>query len=134
MYQAGTLSGNPLAMSAGIAALELIRPQEVWESLEVRARQFEEGIAAAAAKAGLEIAQTRAGTMFSTFFMKTQPIDWKSVKQADTARFGRFFRGMLERGIYLAPSQFEAGFISTAHTGEIIGITVEAAEQALKVV
>jgi glutamate-1-semialdehyde 2,1-aminomutase len=130
MYQAGTLAGNPLAMSAGIAALELIHAHGVWEELERRALQLETGIAAAAGRAGIPICQARVGTMFTTFFSETRPVDWSTVKQADTGRFGRFFRGMLENGVYLAPSQFEAGFLSTQHTEAVIAATIEAAEKA----
>ncbi len=132
MYQAGTLAGNPLAMSAGLATLRLIEPPAVWEALEAVARRLEAGIAQAARRAGIPVCQTRVGTMFTTFFSETPPRNWTTVKQADTARFGRFFQAMLERGVYLAPSQFEAGFISTAHTSEAIDQTVEAAFQAFQ--
>ncbi|MGE5251965.1 MAG: aminotransferase class III-fold pyridoxal phosphate-dependent enzyme, partial [Bacteroidota bacterium] len=132
VYQAGTLSGNPLAMSAGIAALELIRPPEVWDELNARARQLEAGIQSAAARCGVPIFQTRVGTMFTTFFTLTPPVNWGTVKDADVSRFSRFFRGMLEQGVYLAPSQFEAGFISMAHTEAVIAETVRAAEAAMK--
>jgi glutamate-1-semialdehyde 2,1-aminomutase len=131
MYQAGTLSGNPLAMSAGIAALELIRGVQVWEDLEARARQLETGIAAAARRAGIPIQQTRVGTMFTTFFSGIEPRDWGTVKLADKARFGKFFQKMLENGVYLAPSQFEAGFLSTMHDESVIDATIRAAEKAL---
>ena len=130
VYQAGTLSGNPLAMAAGIAALDLIRDQVVWDGLEARAQQLEQGIAGAAHKAGIPVWQTRVGTMFTTFFTDAQPVDWNSVKGANTGRFGLFFRKMLEAGVYLAPSQFEAGFISTAHDRQVISATVAAAEKA----
>jgi glutamate-1-semialdehyde 2,1-aminomutase len=132
MYQAGTLSGNPLAMSAGIAALSLIRDETVWEQLEARARQLETGIASAAQKAGVPVRQTRVGTMFTTFFSETEPQDWNSVKIADKVRFGKFFQKMLENGIYLAPSQFEAGFLSTLHDENVIAATIDAAEKAMK--
>ena len=132
VYQAGTLSGNPLAMSAGIAALELIREQSVWDEMEARLAQLESGVASGAARAGIPICQTRAGTMFTTFFTQSAPVNWSTVKQADTARFGRFFRLMLEGGVYLAPSQFEAGFISIVHTEDIISRTLEAVERAMK--
>ncbi len=131
MYQAGTLSGNPLAMSAGIAALGLIRDPQVWENLEARARQLENGLAAAARKAGVPVRQTRVGTMFTTFFSESEPSNWGTVKLADTARFGKFFMKMLENGVYLAPSQFEAGFLSTQHDEAIISATIEAAEKAM---
>jgi glutamate-1-semialdehyde 2,1-aminomutase len=132
MYQAGTLSGNPLAMSAGIATLALIRRQQVWDEMETRARQLESGIAAAAGRAGVPIRQTRVGTMFTTFFSETEPRDWESVKVADKERFAKFFRAMLQNGVYLAPSQFEAGFLSIVHDEKIIAATIEAAEKAMK--
>jgi len=131
MYQAGTLSGNPLAMSAGIAALDLIHEKKVWDELEARARQLETGIAAAAQKAGIPIRQTRVGTMFTTFFSETEPKNWETVKTADRVRFGKFFQKMLENGIYLAPSQFEAGFLSTLHAENVIAATLDAVQKAL---
>lgn len=132
MYQAGTLSGNPLAMSAGVAALSLIRDEKVWEQLEARARQLETGIASAAQKAAVPVHQTRVGTMFTTFFSEIEPRDWNSVKIADKVRFGKFFQKMLENGVYLAPSQFEAGFLSTLHDERVIDATIDAAEKAMK--
>jgi len=132
VYQAGTLSGNPLAMSAGLATLELIRNQQVWEEMERRAQQLERGIAAAAARAGVPIRQRRVGTMFTTFFSEAEVRDWASVKVADKERFAKFFRAMLQHGVYLAPSQFEAGFLSIVHDESIIAATVEAAEKAMK--
>jgi len=132
MYQAGTLSGNPLAMSAGIATLDFLKKPGVWEQLEQNAAALETGLAESASRAGVPVQQTRVGTMFTTFFSETKPVDWPSVKQADTARFGKFFRKMLEHGVYLAPSQFEAGFISTSHTSIIIDMTLAAADEAFK--
>lgn len=133
MYQAGTLSGNPLAMSAGIAALELIQDIKIWDNLEARAQQLETGILSAAKHAGVPIQQTRVGTMFTNFFSETEPKDWNTVKMADKTRFGKFFQKMLENGVYLAPSQFEAGFISTMHTSEVIETTIAAATNAFLV-
>jgi glutamate-1-semialdehyde 2,1-aminomutase len=130
MYQAGTLSGNPLAMSAGIAALDLIRGEDCWEEMEQAAGRLEVGISSAAQKAGIPIQQTRVGTMFTTFFSETRPVDWNTVKVADKARFGKFFQKMLENGVYLAPSQFEAGFLSILHDDTIIDTTIEAANEA----
>ncbi len=130
MYQAGTLSGNPLAMTAGLVTLETLKAPGTWEQLENAAARLETGIAAAAKKAGVPVQQTRVGTMFSTFFSETTPRDWTSVKTADTSRFGRFFQKMLENAVYLAPSQFEAGFISTAHDERVVAATLEAAEKA----
>src|SRR5258706_12356869 len=132
MYQAGTLSGNPLAMSAGIAALDLIREDECWRKLEQAAAKLEAGVSAAAEQAGVPIQQTRVGTMFTTFFSETKPIDWNTVKVADKIPFRQYFQKMLENGVYLAPSQFEAGFISTVHTDEVINATITVAELALK--
>ncbi|OGO65990.1 MAG: glutamate-1-semialdehyde-2,1-aminomutase [Chloroflexi bacterium RBG_19FT_COMBO_50_10] len=131
MYQAGTLAGNPLAMSAGIATLKLLRVPGTWEKLDAAAHSLENGIAQAAQETGIPVRQTRVGTMFTTFFSQTEPSDWNTVKGADTARFGTFFRKMLENGVYLAPSQFEAGFISTAHTEEVIARTIEAVRKSM---
>jgi glutamate-1-semialdehyde 2,1-aminomutase len=132
VYQAGTLSGNPLAMTAGIATLKALQPPEVWSKLEENAAALAAGIRSAAQHADLSIQQTRAGTMFTTFFTSQLPVNWSSVKTSDTEVYGRFFRGMLERGIYLAPSQFEAGFLSTKHGKEQIDATVEAYRQVFK--
>lgn len=130
VYQAGTLSGNPLAMSAGLAALDLIRDDKVWDEMEARSQQLDAGIESAAKKAGVPIQQTRVRTMRTLFFSETKPVDWNTVKVADKVRFGKFFQKMLENGVYLAPSQFEAGFISTLHNDEIIAATIVAAEKA----
>jgi glutamate-1-semialdehyde 2,1-aminomutase len=133
MYQAGTLAGNPLAMSAGIATLNLIRGDEVWRKLEQAGARLEAGIAAAAEHAGIPIQQTRVGTMFTTFFSETKPVDWNTVKVADKVRFGKFFQKMLANGVYLAPSQFEAGFLSILHTDEIVDRTLEAVTEAFRI-
>ena len=132
MYQAGTLAGNPLAMSAGLAALELISSDDVWRKLDQAAAALEAGIASAASSAGIPIQQTRVGTMFTTFFSETKPVDWNTVKVADKASFGKFFRKMLEGGVYLAPSQFEAGFVSIAHENDVIDATIAAAAEAFR--
>jgi glutamate-1-semialdehyde 2,1-aminomutase len=124
IYQAGTLSGNPLAVAAGLAMLRHLKAHpEVYGQLEERAATL-----AAAAPAGITV--NRVGSMF-TFFFTGQPVtDYDSAKGSDTARFARFFRAMLDRGIYLAPSQFEAAFVSAAHTEEDIRETVAAAREA----
>jgi len=132
MYQAGTLSGNPLAMSAGIAALDELKIPGTWERLEKASADLANGIGAAARAAGVPIQQTRAGTMFTTFFSETPPRDWNTVKLADKVRYGRFFHAMLEHGVYLAPSAFEAGFMSTAHSNADIAATVSAAGEAFR--
>jgi glutamate-1-semialdehyde 2,1-aminomutase len=123
VYQAGTLSGNPLAVSAGLAMLRhLCAHPEIYETLEARAAQLTEWT-----PPGVTV--NRVGSMF-TFFFTSQPVtDWESAKRSDTARFGKFFHFMLERGVYLAPSQFEAGFVSAAHSEADIRHTVEAARE-----
>jgi glutamate-1-semialdehyde 2,1-aminomutase len=131
MYQAGTLSGNPLAMTAGLETLRGINQPGVWDGLEQRGAQLMTGLSEAAAAAGIPVAVSRVGTMFGMFFQPGPVTDWASASASDTERFGRYFHAMLENGIYLAPSQFEAGFLSTAHGEQEINDTIEAAAQAL---
>ena len=132
MYQAGTLAGNPLAMSAGLATLDLIHEEKVWDEMEARGQQLDSGIESAAKKAGVPIQQTRVGTMRTTFFSDIQPVDWNTVKLADKVQFGKFFQKMLANGVYLAPSQFEAGFLSIGHDEAVIAATLEAVEESFK--
>ncbi len=132
MYQAGTLSGNPLAMTAGIETLKVLQEPGIFEEIEQKTAALADGIGQAAREAGVPVFQTRVGTMFCTFFTSDPVTDYASAKKADTARFGRFFRAMLEQGVYLAPSQFEAGFMSLAHSDEDIERTVEATAQAFR--
>jgi len=132
VYQAGTLAGNPLAMTAGIATLAILRDPLVWSRLEECTALLAAGLRDAAQQAGWSIQQTRAGTMFTAFFTNQFPLDWQSVKTCDTVRYARFFRGMLERGVYLAPSQFEAGFMSTAHSQVEIDATIQAAREVFR--
>jgi glutamate-1-semialdehyde 2,1-aminomutase len=132
MYQAGTLAGNPLAMSAGITTLDLIRDDRVWQEMESRGRRLDAGIESAAKRAGIPIQQTRVGTMRTIFFSETQPVNWNTVKVADKVQFGKFFQKMLENGVYLAPSQFEAGFLSIVHDENIIAATIAAVEETFK--
>ncbi len=129
MYQAGTLSGNPLAMTAGIETLKTIQEPGVWAKLENASAQLIDGLAGAAKKAGIPISAAQVGTMFGLFFQPGPVINWETAVQSDTKRFGRYFQAMLDQGVYLAPSQFEAGFISTAHGPTEIGATIAAAEQ-----
>jgi len=132
MYQAGTLSGNPLATTAGLVTLRELRKPGVFEGIVAQTERLCEGIGEAAAEAGVPVYQTQVGTMFSTFFTKTPVIDYASAKKSDTAAFGRFFRAMLETGVYLAPSQFEAGFTSAAHDSNALEATLEAARSAFR--
>lgn len=126
VYQAGTLSGNPLAMAAGIATLNALKVQGVWDRLEASASQLAGGIEQAAREAGAPIRVNRVGTMFTVFFSDHELKDWETVKTCDKERFGRFFQSMLDQGVYLPPSQFEAGFVSTAHDQRVIDQTLEA--------
>jgi glutamate-1-semialdehyde 2,1-aminomutase len=134
VYQAGTLSGNPLAMVAGAAQLELLREPGVYDQLERRTADLVAGIGEAARAAGVALFATRVGSMFCAFFTGDPVTDEASAKRSDTQAFARYFRAMLDRGIYLAPSQFEAGFVSLAHSDEDIARTVQAAHEALGVV
>ncbi len=131
MYQAGTLSGNPLAMTAGIETLKELQKSGMFESLVTRAAKLVAGLSAAAEDARVRAVVNRVGTMFTTFFADRAVTNWASAKSCDTKKFGAFFRAMLERGVYLAPSQFEAGFLSTAHGDAEIDATIEAARRAL---
>ncbi|MBI4315628.1 MAG: glutamate-1-semialdehyde 2,1-aminomutase [Chloroflexi bacterium] len=130
MYQAGTLSGNPLAMTAGIETLKELQKDGTWEAIERNAARLVAGLSAAAEKAHVPTVTQRVGTMFTTFFTGQPVINWATAKTADTEKFGPFFRAMLERGIYLAPSQFEAGFMSAAHGETEIEATIAIARRA----
>lgn len=130
MYQAGTLSGNPLAMSAGIAMVKQLRDKkaEIYQRLDTLSAKLVDGIAAAAKDAGVQMAANRVGSMFTWFFHPGPVADWVSASKSDTAAFGRFFRAMLDSGIYLPPSQYEAAFLSAAHTDEDVQKTIDAAK------
>lgn len=127
VYQAGTLSGNPLAVTAGIEMLTRLRARTVYRDLERRAELLARGLGEAAKRAGVPVYQTRVGSMLGLFFTDRPVLDWNSAKRSDTERYARFFHGMLARGHYFAPSQFEAAFVSTAHTERDIDTTVRAA-------
>ncbi len=131
MYQAGTLSGNPLAMTAGIETLKILQQPSVWDGLEQTGEQLLAGLLAAAQKADIPVAANRLGTMFGLFFQEGPVVNWDTAVQSNTKRFGQYFQAMLENGVYLAPSQFEAGFISTAHGETEIEATITAAEKAM---
>lgn len=133
VYQAGTLSGNPVAMTAGIETLKLLQQRGVYEQLEARSAQLQEGLKLAAAKAGVPVFQTRVGAMSCLFFTASKVTNFTSAKESDTARYGKFFHEMLQRGVYLAPSQFEAAFVSLAHSEQDLDATVEAANAAMQV-
>jgi glutamate-1-semialdehyde 2,1-aminomutase len=132
VYQAGTLSGNPLAMAAGAAALRAIAQPGVFEQLERVGRRLCDGFTRAAHEADIPIQTACAGSMWG-FFLADEPVnDYASAKRSDTARYARFFHAMLRRGVYLAPSQFEAAFLATAHSDELVEQTIVAAQESFK--
>jgi len=134
VYQAGTLSGNPLAMAAGIATLnELIaRAGEIYPQLEQTTAAIADGVADLAKQDGLALTTNRVGSMFTWFFTPSPVTDFTSAAASDTAAFGRFHRAMLESGIWLPPSQFEAAFVSTSHGKAEVEATLAAAQHAFK--
>ncbi len=135
VYQAGTLSGNPLAMAAGYATLSYLRDhKDVYAKLDKLAGEVVAGVASAAKDAGVTMCHNRVGSMFTWFFSAGPVTDWTSAAKCDTEAFGRFFRAMLENGIYLPPSQFEAAFLGTAHTERDVQQTIAAAKQAFALV
>ena len=131
IYQAGTLSGNPLAMAAGIATLGILKRPGTYEALEEKTASLAEGLAGINAKLGVELAFNRVGSMFTTFFTPGPVTDFSGAKSSDTSKFGAYFSTMLEEGVYLAPSQFEAAFMSLFHSEGDIQKTVAAHEKAL---
>ncbi len=132
VYQAGTLSGNPVAMAAGLANLRLISKPGFFDTLEQKVQRLTDGLEAAAREAGVALTTNRVGGMFGFFFTGEEKIrNFAQVSACDVERFKRFFHGMLEQGVYLAPSAFEAGFVSAAHTEADIDATIEAARRVL---
>ena len=132
VYQAGTLSGNPLAMAAGLAALDALQSSDAWNRLEAVGSELEQGMVGVAKAAQIPMQFQRIGSMFCGYFTEHPVWNLADAMRSDRTRFARFFHGMLDRGVYLAPSQFEAGFISTAHTSAEIEATIRAAEAVLK--
>ncbi len=127
VYQAGTLSGNPIAMAAGITALRELKEHSLYDLLEQRGQFLEDGLRAAAKRANQEVQFHRIGSMFCTYFTSQSVSNLEDAMSSDREKFSKFFHGMLSNGVYLAPSQFEAGFISTAHTEEDLQKTIDAA-------
>lgn len=132
VYQAGTLSGNPLAMVAGLTTLRLLRKPGVYEQLEATSAALVEGLAGVARRAGTAVTINRVGSMFTSFFCEGPVTSYASARQAETGRYAKFFSAMLDGGVYLAPSQFEAAFVSTAHGPDEVAATVAAAERAFR--
>jgi glutamate-1-semialdehyde 2,1-aminomutase len=132
VYQAGTLSGNPLAVAAGLATLRALEDAAVYERLERLGARFARGIVEAAAAAGIPVTVNRVGSMLTTFFTEGAVTDYASAKRADTARYAQFFHGMLDRGVFLAPSQFEAAFVSLAHTEQDLDLAAQACRDSMR--
>ena len=132
IYQAGTLSGNPLAMTAGLLTLRRLRDAEIYEQLERRSAKLCAGVSQAAAEAGFTTTTNRVVSMWTTFFTDDPVTNWATANKSNRELYGKFFHAMLEEGVYLAPSQFEAGFVSTTHTDEVVEQTIEAARRAFR--
>jgi glutamate-1-semialdehyde 2,1-aminomutase len=130
VYQAGTLSGNPLSMTAGLVTLRRLRDASVYDRLENSSRQLCDGLAEAAQPAGITTVTNRVGSMWTSFFTAEPVVDWTTANKSSRETYGKFFHAMLAAGVYLAPSQFEAAFVSLAHTDEIIDRTIAAARKA----
>jgi glutamate-1-semialdehyde 2,1-aminomutase len=131
IYQAGTLSGNPLSMTAGLVTLRRLRDKSVYQQLETSSRKLCEGLAAAAAEAGIKTVINRVGSMWTSFFTDEAVTNWKSADRCNRQQYGTFFHAMLDEGVYLAPSQFEAAFVSLAHSDTQINQTIAAASKAV---
>ena len=132
IYQAGTLSGNPLAMTAGLVTLRRLRDKSVYEQLEKATAALCDGMSRAASEAGIQTISNRVRSMWTTFFTDQPVIDWTTANQSNRETYGKFFHAMLDEGVYLAPSQFEAAFVSTAHSKEIIDRAIDASRKAFK--
>ena len=130
VYQAGTLSGNPLSMTAGLVTLRRLRDKTVYNQLEDSSRRLCDGLARVAQDAGVTTVTNRVGSMWTGFFTADPVVDWDSANKCNRETYGKFFHAMLEQGVYLAPSQFEAAFVSLAHSDEIIEQTIAAARRA----
>jgi glutamate-1-semialdehyde 2,1-aminomutase len=134
VYQAGTLSGNPVAVAAGLATLKLVQEKDFQQKIEATTRALVEGLAAEARKAKIPFSAQSIGSMFGLYFRDAPPRNFAEVMQCDRDRFNRFFHEMLKRGVYLAPSAYEAGFVSAAHGRAEIDETLAAAREAFSMV
>jgi glutamate-1-semialdehyde 2,1-aminomutase len=132
MYQAGTLSGNPLAMTAGLETLKAIREPGVFEKMVSGVEKLAKGVRSAAEEAGIPIYQTQVGTMFCLYFSEQPVSNWDTAAKSNTNRYASYFHALLEEGVYFAPSQFEAAFFSTVHTDEIVEKTIQAVQLAFE--
>lgn len=134
VYQAGTLSGNPVAMAAGLAAIEVLIEEKPYAEMEKLSGMLAKGLAQAAQKAGVSVSQNRVGSMQTLFFSDTQVTDYTSAKKSNSDRYAKYFHGMLDRGVYFAPSQFEAAFVSAAHGEEHVQKTIETAIEVMETI
>ena len=134
IYQAGTLSGNPLAMTAGLLTLRRLKDKTIYERLEQSSLKLCEGLSKAAAEAGIKTTTNRVGSMFTSFFTGEPVTNWATANKSNRELYGKFFHAMLDQEVYLAPSQFEAAFVSSAHTDAIIEQTIEAARKAFRLI
>lgn len=132
MYQAGTLSGNPVAVAAGLAMLDLLQDGKVFDLLEQRCERLDAGVRKAMARTGRPLCLQRVGSMWTLFFQAGPVRDWPSAAHSDTALFGKFFNALLRHGVYIAPSQYEASFVSAAHDDAVIDATIAAVDEALQ--
>jgi glutamate-1-semialdehyde 2,1-aminomutase len=132
IYQAGTLSGNPLAMTAGLTTLKRLHDKAIYAQLEQASARLVEGLNEAAREANVDIVTNRVGSMWTAFFTNEAVYDWTSATKSKREQYAGFFHAMLDEGVYLAPSQFEAAFLSTRHTDALIEQTIEAARKAFK--
>lgn len=132
IYQAGTLSGNPLAMKAGLLTLRRLKEESIYQTLEQCSAHLCEGLSKAADEAGIKTTTNRVGSMWTSFFTDKPVTNWATANRSDRELYGKFFHAMLDQGVYLAPSQFEAGFVSIAHTDAIIEQTIEASKKAFQ--
>jgi glutamate-1-semialdehyde 2,1-aminomutase len=132
VYQAGTLSGNPLSMTAGLVTLRRLRDKSVYERLEMSSQKLCKGLATAAREAEVTTVTNRVASMWTSFFTGGPVVDWDSANSSNRQMYGKFFHAMLEQGVYLAPSQFEAAFVSLAHTDDVIEQTLTAAKKAFR--
>ncbi len=130
IYQAGTLSGNPLAMTAGLLTLRRLKDETLYETLERQTDRLYKGLAKAASAAGINTTTNRVASMWTTFFTSACVTNWATANTSDRSLYGRFFHAMLDQGVYLAPSQFEAAFVGLTHTDDVIDETIEAAQKA----
>jgi glutamate-1-semialdehyde 2,1-aminomutase len=130
IYQAGTLSGNPLSMTAGLVTLRRLRDNSIYQQLDDVSRKLCEGLSAAARDAGIKTETNRVGSMWTSFFTEEPVKDWETANRSSREQYGKFFHAMLQEGVYLAPSQFEAAFVSLGHTDDIINQTISAARNA----